>query len=74
MLDLSKKRKKEEAMARVNMVGGDVDSWIGVYANCPNLLRGLMFNNGLLWSHSKLDPVLKDLIRLKSSNLNGCLY
>mgnify|MGYP001975172015 CR=1 FL=1 len=74
MLDLSKKRKKDEAMARVNMVGGDVDSWIGVYANCPNLLRGLMFNNGLLWSHSKLDPVLKDLIRLKSSNLNGCLY
>ena len=52
----------------------DVDSWIGVYANCPNLLRGLMFNNGLLWSHSKLDPVLKDLIRLKSSNLNGCQY
>ena len=48
MLDLSKKRKKDEAMARVNMVGGDVDSWIGVYANCPNLLRGLMFNNGLL--------------------------
>lgn len=33
-----------------------------------------MFNNGLLWSHSKLDPVLKDLIRLKSSNLNGCQY
>ena len=61
-------------MARVSQVGGDVDSWIGVYANCPNLLRGLMFNNGLLWSHSKLDPVLKDLMRLKSSNLNGCHY
>jgi len=33
-----------------------------------------MFRYGLLWSHSKLDPVLKDLVRLKSANLNGCRY
>jgi alkylhydroperoxidase family enzyme len=33
-----------------------------------------MFRYGLLWSHSKLDPVLKDLVRLKSSNLNGCRF
>ena len=48
-------------MARVSQVGGDVDSWIGVYANCPNLLRGLMFNNGLLWSRQAHRAVIEAL-------------
>ena len=46
----------------------------GVYAHCPDLLQRFMYRYGLLWSHSRLDPVLKDLVRLKSANLNGCLY
>ena len=42
--------------------------------DCPDLLQGFMYRYGLLWSHSRLDPVLKDLVRLKSANLNGCVY
>lgn len=60
-------------MPRVTEAGG-LEGFGGVYANCPDLLQGCMYNYGLLWSHSRLDPVLKDLVRLKSANLNGCLY
>jgi alkylhydroperoxidase family enzyme len=60
-------------MPRVKEVGG-MEGFGGVYANCPDLLKGFMFRYGLIWSHSKLDPVLKDLVRLKSANLNGCRY
>ncbi len=60
-------------MSRISEAGG-VEGFAGIYLHCPNLFKGFMFNYGLLWSHSKLDPVLKDLIRLKSSNLNGCRY
>ena len=60
-------------MPRVSEVGG-AQGFVGVYSNCPDLFKGFMFNYGLLWSHSSLDPVLKDLVRLKSANLNGCRY
>jgi hypothetical protein len=60
-------------MPRVSEAQG-VAGFAGVYLHCPNLFKGFMFNYGVLCSHSKLDPVLKDLIRLKSSNLNGCRY
>ena len=46
----------------------------GVYGHCPDLFQGFMYRYGLLWSHSRLEPVLKDLVRLKSANLNGCHY
>jgi len=60
-------------MPRVSEVDG-LEGFAGVYANCPDLFKGFMFRYGLLWSHSTLDPVLKDLVRLKSANLNGCRY
>ena len=60
-------------MPRVKEVDG-LEGFGGVYANCPDLFKGFMYRYGLLWSHSKLDPVLKDLVRLKSANLNGCRY
>ncbi len=60
-------------MPRVSEAGG-VQGFAGVYLHCPDLFKGFMFNYGLVWSHSKLDPVLKDLVRLKSANLNGCHY
>ena len=60
-------------MPRVKEVGG-AEGFAGVYMHRPGLLRGFMFNYGQIWSHSTLDPVLKDLVRLKSSNLNGCRY
>ncbi len=53
---------------------GELDGFAGVYAHCPVLFQGFMYRYGLLWSHSQLDPVLKDLVRLKSANLNGFLY
>ncbi len=60
-------------MPRIKEVDG-LDGFAGVYAHCPDLLKGFMYRYGLLWSHSKLDPVLKDLVRLKSANLNNCRY
>ena len=60
-------------MPRIEEKGG-MEGFAGVYANRPDLLQGFMYNYGLLWSHSRLDPVLKDLVRLKSANLNGCVY
>ena len=60
-------------MPRVSEVGGMV-GFGGVYMHLPDLFKGFMFNYGLIWSHSTLDPVLKDLVRLKSANLNGCRY
>lgn len=60
-------------MPRIDEVEG-LEGFSGVYGHCPDLLKGFMYNYGLLWSHSRLDPVLKDLIRLKSANLNGCVY
>jgi len=60
-------------MPRIEEKGG-LEGFGGVYSHCPDLLQGFMYNYGLLWSHSRLDPVLKDLVRLKSANLNGCLY
>ncbi len=60
-------------MPRVSEVGR-ARGFVGVYSHCPDLFKGFMFNYGLLWSHSSLDPVLKDLVRLKSANLNGCRY
>lgn len=60
-------------MPRIEETGG-MEGFGGVYGHCPDLFQGFMYNYGLLWSHSRLDPVLKDLVRLKSANLNGCLY
>ena len=60
-------------MPRVTEAGG-AEGFAGVYQNCPDLFKGFMFNYGLLWSHSTLDPVLKDLVRLRSAHLNGCRY
>jgi hypothetical protein len=51
-----------------------MEGFAGVYAHCPDLLKGFMYRYGLLWSHSRLDPVLKDLVRLKSANINSCRY
>ncbi len=60
-------------MPRIEETGG-MTGFGGVHAHCPDMLQGFMYRYGLLWSHSRLDPVLKDLVRLKSANLNGCLY
>ncbi|MFT6434641.1 MAG: hypothetical protein ACJAVI_002690 [Candidatus Azotimanducaceae bacterium] len=60
-------------MPRVEEVGG-LSGFAGVYAHCPDLFEGFMYRYGLLWSHSRLDPTLKDLVRLKSANLNKCRY
>lgn len=60
-------------MPRVSERGG-LPGFAGVYAHCPDLFEGFMYRYGLLWSHSRLDPVLKDLVRLKSANLNQCHY
>ena len=60
-------------MARIKEREG-FEGFAGIYAHCPDLLQGFMYRYGLLWSHSRLDPLLKDLVRLKSANLNGCLY
>ena len=60
-------------MPRIAEAGG-LNGFAGVYAHCPDLFQGFMYRYGLLWSHSQLDPVLQDLVRLKSADLNGCLY
>ncbi len=60
-------------MPRIKEAGG-MEGFAGVYAHCPDLLQGFMYRYGLLWSHSRLDPVLKDLVRLKSAHLNACRY
>ncbi len=60
-------------MPRVSEVGGMV-GFGGVYMHRPDLFKGFMFNYGLIWTHSTLDQVLKDLVRLKSANLKGCRY
>ena len=60
-------------MPRVSEVAG-ATGFAGVFMHRPDLFKAFMFNYGIIWSHSLLDPVLKDLVRLKSSNLNGCRY
>ena len=60
-------------MARIKEKEG-FEGFAGIYAHCPDLLQGFMYRYGLLWSHSRLEPMLKDLVRLKSANLNGCVY
>jgi hypothetical protein len=60
-------------MSRISDAAG-LEGFAGVYAHCPDLFKGFMFRYGLIWSHSRLDPVLKDLVRLKSANINRCRY
>ncbi len=60
-------------MPRIKETGG-MEGFAGVYAHSPDLFKGFMYRYGLLWSHSPLNPLLKDLVRLKSANLNQCHY
>ncbi len=60
-------------MPRIKETGG-MEGFAGVYAHSPDLFQGFMYRYGLLWSHSRLNPLLKDLVRLKSANLNKCNY
>ncbi len=60
-------------MPRVSETGG-MEGWAGVYSHCPDQLQAFMYRYGLLWSHSRLEPLLKDLVRLKSAHINACRY
>ena len=44
------------------------------YARNPAVLRALAAFRGALAKESTLDPVLRELIRLKVANLNACRY
>ena len=44
------------------------------YAKNPAVLRALAAFRGALVKESTLDPVLRELVRLKVANLNACQY
>jgi len=52
-------------MPRIGQVDGNI------YKQCPELWEALMLLYGVLWERGTLDPVVKDLCRLKSSFANG---
>ena len=44
------------------------------YARNPGVLKALAAFRGALAREGTLDPVLKELVRLKIAGLNGCRY
>ena len=58
-------------MARVTGTAGK-SSFGSIFRQRPELWKGFSLYWGLLWEHSTLDPLTKDLCRLKSAFLNGC--
>jgi alkylhydroperoxidase family enzyme len=44
------------------------------YARNPGVLRALVGFRAALAKESTLDPVLRELVRLKVAKLNGCRY
>lgn len=46
----------------------------GVFMQRPELWQSFRFHYGTLWEYSTLDPLTKDLCRLKSAFLNGCRF
>ena len=44
------------------------------YARNPAVLRALVAFRGALAKEGTLDPVLRELVRLKIANLNACRY
>ena len=44
------------------------------YAKNPAVLKALAAFRGALAKESTLDPVLRELVRLKIANLNACRY
>ena len=47
---------------------------VRTYAKNPAVLRALVAFRGALGKESTLDPVLRELVRLKVANLNACRY
>jgi len=47
---------------------------VRTYAKNPAVLRALVAFRGALAKESTLDPVLRELVRLKVANLNACRY
>jgi alkylhydroperoxidase family enzyme len=60
-------------MPRITEAGG-LTGFAGVYMQKPELWKAFQFHYGALWEYSSLDATTKDLLRLKSANINGCRY
>ncbi|MBI4299977.1 MAG: hypothetical protein HY677_02495 [Chloroflexi bacterium] len=60
-------------MPRITEVSG-AKGFGGVFMQRPELWQAFRFHYGTLWEYSTLDPLTKDLCRLKSAHLNGCRF
>jgi hypothetical protein len=58
-------------MTRIPTVPG-VPGFAGVYMRHRALWEAFRVSYGTLWAYGKLDPVVKDLCRIKSAALHGC--
>ena len=47
---------------------------VRTYARNPAVMKALTAFRAALAKESTLDPVLRELVRLKVANLNGCRY
>ena len=45
----------------------------GVYMNHPEMWEAFRAYYGTLWEYGVLDPVVKDLCRIKSATLHDCM-
>ena len=62
-------------MARVKPVetANGMQSW-QVRAHCPELQEAMETFFDRLWSSSRIDAALKELLRLRCAHLNTCSY
>ena len=50
------------------------DGFAGVYMRHPEMWQAFQVYYGTLWEYGTVDPVVKDLCRIKSASLHGCLF
>jgi hypothetical protein len=56
---------------RFEEVGG-AKGFAGIYARHPEAMQAFSVQYGTLWEYGVLEPVLKDLLRIKSATLHNC--
>ncbi len=60
-------------MTRIPTVEG-VPGFAGVYMRHPALWQAFQASYGTLWEYGELDALVKDLCRIKSAQLHGCMF
>ncbi|MBI4300759.1 MAG: carboxymuconolactone decarboxylase family protein [Chloroflexi bacterium] len=63
-------------MARLRPTVGtqERDSFQRLFAHRPNLQEEFRRFYATMWSHSLIDPTIKELCRLKAAQIHGCAY